>query len=270
MQVRNASPFPCQTIRLSSSFIRITTVSGLLAASILFIDSCGLYFVAELKPMKRQLLNTLFCSALLTTFSITISAQGLSKGSLNGSVSAGFYKPITPEYFVNNTPLMLNGKVGWFLKNRFSISLEANITRYEAPYYQIAALQGPSGTYYEKGEKKDNSFSIGITAGKYFPLSSKFFLSANLYAHHLHNRYKEKGVLVRENGEDAGIRSNLTVDYNYAGRVGLNTEINYFITPHLAGIFRPAQLDLKLRRGWRTQLYAEAPLLLGISYHLKP
>ena len=221
--------------------------------------------------MKRQQITKITCFIILLTVSYFPSfSQALTKGSVFANISAGFVKPITPEYFQNNQPLMLNGKVGWFLKARLSLEVEANITNYSDNVIRLHNETDPIGSLRTKANQKDKSFSIGLSLGKYISLNKRLFLKGNLYAHYLHNIWKEDGFYTTAEGEPLDETSyGLEQFRNYFGRAGLNTEIHYFFKQNLAGTLRLAQVDFRFQKGGRQKGYLEAPILLGISYHFK-
>jgi len=219
--------------------------------------------------MKRQQITKITCFIILLTVSYFPSfSQALTKGSVFANISAGFVKPITPEYFQNNTPLMLNGKAGWLLRDRLSLSLEANTTNYSADIVRLIDETDPMGSYRMIGILKDKSFSVGLSLGKHFRLAKKLYFISSVYGHYLHNTFVEEGYYATAIEEPTGDTYRLSELRGYFGRAGLSGEINYFFTSQLAGTLHFAQLDLRLSKR-EQKLYLEAPFLIGISYHLK-
>lgn len=183
--------------------------------------------------------------------------------------SVGFFRVTTDKGSINNTPFMIDGKIGMRVGKKDGIGLQFSSVSQSMATSGISSLQpSTGGTVWTKyGIRRQVATSIGIFYERFFLLGKHIDFFPSAYIHYLNYTDEELGHIVA--GSDSSMTYNNSILHNYIGRFGVNLNLQYEITTSFSITARFAQIDCRVWNKYEQHVFIELPLLLGFKYSFK-
>ena len=183
--------------------------------------------------------------------------------------SIGFFRLTTDKANINNTPLMIDGKIGMRVGKKDGVGLQFSSVSQSVPTSGISSLQpgagGPVWTKY--GTLRHNATAIGIFYERFLSLGKHINFFPSAYVQYLHYKDEDRGHIIA--GTDSSMTYSSERLHNYIGRFGVNLNLQYDITPSISVTARFAQIDCRVWNKYEQNVFIELPLLLGVKYLFK-
>jgi hypothetical protein len=181
--------------------------------------------------------------------------------------SFGKYRLTTDPSSMNNTPLMIEGKIGTDIGKHGVIGFQFSIVRQNqmvsGPHWQ-QSVAGPF-TLNRDGIFKSRLTALGFFYERYFSIGKKIDLFPSVYIQYLDLIETESGNLIYGPYSSYGTYKRETSN-SYSSRVGVNFNAQYTIGKSLAITLRFAQLDCRIWEPSRKNISAELPILVGVKF----
>jgi hypothetical protein len=206
----------------------------------------------------------LICALLCVLFS---QAQR-PKPTIYINPSVGSFRLTTDNSNINNSPIMYEGKIGIMMKKNTGVGLLFSSTAQSTPTSGRSSIQPLGGVpvWTRQGTLRHKATAVGIFYERFISINKKLDLFPGAYLQYLDFTDIESGNILA--GTDTlGIlyeRRNLR---RYIGRLGVNINVQYRISPSVSATLRFAQIDCRLWYKYNGQnIFLELPLLVGIKY----
>lgn len=204
----------------------------------------------------------LICALLCVLFS---QAQR-PKPSFYINPSVGSFKLTTDKNSINNSPLMIEGKIGMQLKEKSGLGFQFSSAIQKVPTSGRSNIQPVGGTivWTRYGTRTQKAIALGLFYERFFSIGKKIDFFPSTYVQYLNYTDEERGNIVA--GTDSSMTYGRGILYNYFGRVGLNFNLQYQISKSTSLTIRFAQIDCRLWNRYERNIILELPVLVGIKY----
>jgi len=185
------------------------------------------------------------------------------------NASIGFFRLTTDNANINNTPLMIDGKIGMRVGKKDGVGLQFSSIAQSVPTSGISSLQpGGGGALWTKyGTLRHTAVAAGIFYERFFLLGKRIDFFPSAYVQYLHYTDEESGHIVA--GTDSSMTYKSAILHNYIGRLGVNLNLQYEITTSFSITARFAQIDCRVWNKYEQHVFIELPLLLGFKFSFK-
>lgn len=181
----------------------------------------------------------------------------------------GFFRLTSDKANINNTPLMIDGKIGIHVNKKSSVGLQFSSIYQSVLTSGISSLQpgtgGPLWTKY--GTLVHKATAIGIFYERFLLLGKHIDFFPSVYVQYLNYIDEDNGHIVA--GTDSSMTYKSAILHNYIGRLGINLNLQYEITPLISITARFAQIDCRIWNKYEQNVFIELPLLFGLKYSFK-
>lgn len=183
--------------------------------------------------------------------------------------SIGFFRLTTDKSNINNTPLMIEGKIGIRISKKEGAGLLYSSVSQTVPTSGVSPLQpGGGGQAWTKyGILRHTLSAIGLFYERFLLLKKHFYFYPSAYVQYLYYIDEDNGHIVA--GTDSSITYKLEKLHNYIGRLGVNLNLQYEFTQSISMNARFLQIDCRVWNKYEQNIFVETPRLLGVRYFFK-
>lgn len=183
--------------------------------------------------------------------------------------SIGLFRLTTEKANINNTPLMVEGKIGLRVAKNGGFGLQFSSVSQSVPTSGRSSLQPAGGipVWTRYGTLRHRVTAIGIFYERFFSLGKNIDFFPSVYVQYLNYTDFEQGNIIA--GTDSSMTYMREKLYNYIGRLGVNLNLQYAISKSVATTIRFAQIDCRVWNKYEQNIFIELPLLFGIKYTFK-
>lgn len=180
--------------------------------------------------------------------------------------SIGFFRLTTDKASLNNSPFMIEGKIGVNIGKNGAFGLLFSNAYQAKETSGISSIQ-PSGggtVWTSFGTIQHIATAFGLFYERTYAIGKKLDVYPSAYIQYLHYTDEENGHIVTD--VDSSMTYKREILHNYIGRVGVNLNIRYEITPSISITARLAEMNSRIWNKYEQNIFLELPLLIGIKY----
>lgn len=196
-------------------------------------------------------------------------AQGQqAKQKLYINPGLGFYRLTDDPWSINNTPLLLDLKIGMTVGKRGGLGVQFSAAFQSEWVSGRSSIQQPgSGTVWTRsGKHTVKTAGMGIFYERFFPISKRIIFFPSAYSQFFYSKNIERGGIYTGTETVPGITYERGVLHNYKARIGVNLNMQYAFSKSTSLIFRFAQVEGRFSYKFNPQVYFELPILMGVKY----
>lgn len=227
----------------------------------------------EIKIGYPACTNIIFRKMMLVVLAVVgafvCNGQGrMEKQKLYINPGVGFYRLTDDPYSINNTPLLLDLKIGMTVGKhaglgfQFSAAYQSERVSGRSSIQQVGSgtVWTRSGTHTVKGA------SMGIFYERFFPMGKRLTFFPSVYGQFFYFKNIEQGGIFTGTETVPGITYSREILHNYKARIGMNINMQYAISKSTSVTLRFGQIDARFSYKFNPQVYFELPVLIGVKY----